>query len=157
MLTILPFAIIEKVNYIYQDSRLYKLSFLTNKNQLLGIHTTENRANFVNKMDKEYNYLIKNNYAVFFYGNKSHLFNFLYPKYNLKIADFHQTVDNDLYANKIIIETNKYKKNVAVFIVDHYPRTDGDDFDVSSSIVVNKLIKNNFTPIVKDDFVYYIK
>ena len=103
LISILPFAIFEKANSIYEDSNLVQLRFTTNIKSIQGINTTLKRARFSNSIDAQYKKLIHDNYAVFFYGNKSQIFNYLYPSFDLHIKDFHQPVNDLLYLNQIYL------------------------------------------------------
>ncbi len=152
LITILPFAILEKANSIYEDSKLVQLRYTTNTKFIQGINTTFQRARFVNLIDSEYKKLTHDNYAVFFYGNKSQIFNYLYPSFDLNIKDFHQPINDLLYLNQISNVAKNYKK-VAIFIVNDYPSLNIDNHD---SVLEKELLKNDFKPVFKNSIVYYI-
>ena len=151
LVTLLPFAILEKPNSIYEDSNLAKLHYSTKIKTIQGISTNEKRAQFVNSIDDEYKTLTRMNYAVFFYGNKSHIFRYLYPSHDFNIKDFYQPLDDLLYLNLILNETNKFKKS-AIFIVNDYP---SENFDYYESVLEKELLKNHFKLVFKNKIIYY--
>jgi hypothetical protein len=151
--SILPFAIIEKANSIYEDSSLNKLRYTTEINTINNINTSKERVLFINAIDKEYKNLTKKNYTVFFYGNKSQIFKYLYPTFDLKIKDFHQPIDDPLFFDQILMEINRHKK-VAFFIINDYPSL---NYVWCESKLEKELVKNNFTPVFKNNFTYYRK
>lgn len=149
-ITILPLAILEKSNSIYEDSDLIKLRYTTKVKYIKGINTTLTRARFVNSIDTEYQKLIDDNYAVFFYGNTSQIFKYNYPRFDLHIKDFYQPIDLS-YWNQISKEIKKYNKS-AIFIVNDYPSV---NINYHESLLAKELIENNFKPFVINNIVYY--
>ena len=153
LVSILPFAIMEKAKSIYQDSTIHKLQYITNIEIINHINTSKERAKFINSIDTEYKILSNNNYAVFFYGKKSQIFKYLYPTFNLGIKDYHQQVDELKYLNQILKVTKKHKK-VALFIINDYPSL---NCLWNESTLEKELVNNNFKVIIKNNFIYYIK
>jgi hypothetical protein len=119
---------------------------------LKSIKTTETRADFLESIDMEISELRKNNFQVYFYGDKSHIFHYLYPGTNLNINSFFQPLDDLVYYPKIEQIINK-KQRVVVFLIDSYP---GNVARKQTPLEV-ALIKDGFDRIVKGSLVYYLK
>jgi len=101
LIVLLPFSLIEKFYSSYEDRGILSLNRTLELKLLKPIKTTETRADFLEKIDVEVNELKKNNVQVYFYGDKSHIFHYLYPATNMNINSFFQPVDELAYYPKI--------------------------------------------------------
>ena len=152
LIVLLPFSLIEKFYSSYEDRGILSLNRTLELKLLKPIKTTETRADFLEKIDMEVNELKKNNVQVYFYGDKSHIFHYLYPATNMNINSFFQPVDELAYYPKIKQVVNG-KHRTAVFIVDSYP---GDrSKDVSS--VESSLIRDGFKRVNMEPIIYYLR
>jgi len=152
LIVLLPLSLIEKFYSTYEDSGILVLSRTLELDLLKSIKTTETRADFLERIDIEISELKKNNFQVYFYGDKSHIFHYLYPWTNLNINSFFQPLDELGYYPKIEQIINK-KQKVAIFLIDSYP---GKVARKQTPLEV-ALIKDGFDRIEKGSLVYYLK
>lgn len=152
LIVLLPFSLIEKLYSTYEDRDILSLNRTLDLELLKSINTNETRADFLKKIDREVIELKKNNVQVYFYGDKSHVFHYLYPETNLNINSFFQPVDELDYYPKIE-QVISEKPRTAIFILDSYP---GESFNELSSLEVS-LVKDGFHNISKGDVFYYLR
>jgi hypothetical protein len=152
LVILLPFALIEKLSGTYEDKSIPALNTPVNISLLTPISTTKTRAAYLEKIDMEVNELKKNNFQVYFYGDKSHIFHYLYPATNMNINSFFQPVDELVYYPKIEQVING-KQRTAIFIVDSYP---GDRSKDLSSVEFS-LIRDGFKRVKMEPIIYYLR
>lgn len=120
LLIMIPFAFIEKVNAVYEDGKIYRLSEMAEHELLQPIKTTPQRKMFLDKMHKEVKKLKHEEVPVYFYGNKSHIFVYLYPGSNLESNSFFQTGEYLLHSDSLQQKIESFDK-AAIFIIENYP------------------------------------
>ena len=152
LIVLLPFSLFEKFYRTYEDKGILSLNTTLELELLKYINTNEFRAEFLEKINTEVLELKNNNIQVYFYGDKGHVFHYLYPKTNLNINSFFQPVEKMVYYPKIEQVING-KINTAIFIVDSYP---GDGFKELSFLELS-LMKNGFHRVSKGPVFYYLR
>jgi len=151
-IVLLPFSLIEKFYSTYEDKGILSLNRTLELELLKSIKTTETRSNFLERIDIEINELKKNNVQVYFYGDKSHIFHYLYPWTNLNINSFFQPVEELIYYPQIDQKIQGHDR-VAIFIIGSYP---GNEAPVKSPLE-EKLLSDGFKKMKSVSFDYYLK
>jgi len=152
LIVLLPFSFIEKLSGTYEDDGIPLLNTTLTIPALHPVKTTKTRAAFLEKINSEIRELKKNNVEVYFYGDKSHIFHYLYPGTNLNINSFFQPIDELVYYPKIEQIINK-KQRVAIFIIQSYP---GNETRMQH-IVGDELLNDGFKKIKTESFDYYLR
>ncbi|NJY63023.1 hypothetical protein HC174_09655 [Salinimicrobium sp. CDJ15-81-2] len=144
LLVLIPFAFVNKFYGIYEDKNLLLLNEKPRHELLFPIRTHQLRSQYLNEIDAEVTELRKKNIKVYFYGDKSHIFHYLYPEKSLGIASFFQPVDNLKFTSHVQEALSLYEgEDIAIFVVDSYPNP---DTEVSSKFE-KMLLKLNFKKI----------
>jgi len=150
LIVLLPFSLIEKFYSTYEDGGILVLN--RTLELLKSIKTTETRADFLERIDMEISELKKNNFQVYFYGDKSHIFHYLYPWTNLNINSFFQPVEELIYYPQIEQKIQGHDR-VAIFIIGSYP---GNEAPVMSPLE-EKLLSDGFKKMKSESFDNYLK
>lgn len=152
LVILLPFSLIEKLSGTYEDKGIPALNTPLNIGLLTPIRTTETRAAYLENIGVEIKELKTNNVQVYFYGDKSHIFHYLYPETRMSIDFFFQPVDDLKYYSQIIRKLND-NENVAIFIADSYPGNNSNN----QHVVGEKLLNDGFKKMKTESFVYFLK
>lgn len=152
MLAIVPFTVFTKIWAPYQDMNLLAYNTTLNHELLYPIRTKEIRAVYLEEIDTLIKELVKQNYKVYFHGNRSHIFEYLYPGSAFKIRAFSQPLNDLTYLPQIIQETSN-KAKVAIFLVPHYPEFPVTNFD----LLEEELLKMNFVKAEKYNQIFFLK
>lgn len=150
LIVLLPFSLFEKFYSTYEDKGILSLNKTLDLKLLKSIKTTEYRADFLRNIDKEIIELRKNNVKVYFYGDKSHIFHYLYPETNLNINSFFQPVEELVYYPYIDQKNHDYDR-VAIFVMESYP---GNEVPYKFPFE-EKLLSDGFEKIIKGSVNYY--
>ena len=153
IITLLPMAIVQKVMVIYEDSNIFEINKTINIDLLNPIRTTEIRYNYLKNIDQGVNKLQRENVSVFFYGNQSHIFHYLYPLSSMNIKSFRQPVDTLLFLPEIenVLEGNNKS---ALFLIPSYPEL---EFTQGVSLMELELLKRGYEKIEKKSLIFYLK
>lgn len=120
LLLLIPFSFLNKVYGIYEDKNLFFLSSVPGHEWLSPVHTSELRAHYLDAIDAGLEELRNKDIKVYFYGDKSHIFHYLYPQSLVLSDSFHQPVDDP--ASKAKIEKMlQGRDDFAIFIIHSYP------------------------------------
>lgn len=140
LIVVLPFSLIETFYSTYEDRGLFSLNKTLDLDLLHPINTTNARAGFLKNMDSVIIELQSKNIQTYFYGDKSHIFHYLYPKTSLHINSFYQPTDDPIYYPQIerIIGD---KQRVAIFIVGSYQ----DNNEKEQYFLEKALIESGFS------------
>ncbi len=152
LIVLVPFSLIENISSTYEDRSLPAMSSQLQINLLKPIRTSATRANFLHHIDTEIEKLQDRDIQVFFYGDKSHIFHYLYPETSLNIASFFQPVDELIYYTEIkekIVNNGR----VAIFIVDSYPHQQ----KLKQHKLEKKLLEDGFKKTVEGSLTYFIR
>lgn len=122
LLVLIPFSFVNKLYGIYEDKNLLSLNVVPRHELLSPIRTNEFRAQFLDAIDAEVKELGSRDIKVYFYGDKSHIFHYLYPRSVVISGFFHQSID-DLTSRAKIKEMLQGKDNFAIFIIHSYPES----------------------------------
>ena len=152
LIVLIPFSIVEKLYRTYEDSSISIVNTTVSNPTLYPIKTTKTRAEFLKNVDSEKRDLEKNNVKVYFYGDKSHIFHYLYPETGMNISSFFQPVD-ELSFYSHIEQKFKENKKVAIFLIDSYPGNEAR----GPYPLEEKLIGDGFKKEEKALFTYYLK
>lgn len=152
LVILLPLSLFEKLSSIYEDKSFPALNTPVNIGLLTPIRTTETRAAYLENIEREVKELKKNNVHVYFYGNKSHIFHYLYPETTLNINFFFQPTDDLKYYSHLIRKSNNYE-NIAIFIVDSYPGINSKN----EHLVGVKLLSDGFKKVKTESCIYFFK
>jgi len=152
MLAIIPFTVITKILSPYQDMHLLTHDTTLNHNLLSSIKTKKVRAEYLLEIDKQVKDLKTQSYKIYFYGNKSHIFEYLYPDNSFGIRAFWRPIDDSKYLPQIKREILN-KPKVAIFLVPNYPESPIDDF----GLMEDELLKMNFKKTVMNEHVVFLK
>lgn len=139
LLILIPLSVFLKFHRTYEGQNIFSLNRTLNIELLHPIKTGEGRFIFLNEVDQKVKQLQGNNVSVFFYGNKSHIFHYLYPNTTLEIKAIDQPLENLIFFPKIE-EKIRDKGKVAVFLIPSYP---GSTENIENA-VETKLIKSGF-------------
>lgn len=153
VMILLPFSLFEKLANPYEERGLPALNTTINIDSVNYINTTKTKADFLERIDAEIKELRNKNVNVYFYGNKSHIFHYLFPETNLNIASFFQPIDELIYYSEIEKKIN-IKEPVAIFMVDTYP---GPKTNSKVSLVGEKLLEAGFKKIDMGSFFYFFR
>ena len=149
LLLSLPFSFVENMDNYYEDQSMVKLDKSLNIKELTGIYTNQTRSEFVENIAEEVKILEENKVEIFFYGNKSHLFTYLYPEKGLTY-NFYQEPGQ-------FFKDYSYLRNgdrIAVFYIDLYP-TQQNIIKESEMALIFK--SEGFKKINKNGFYYFYK
>src|SRR5690606_34767258 len=124
-----------------------------NIEMLQPIKTNEKRLVFLNQVNKKVKQLQDENVSIFFYGNKSHIFHYIYLNTALDIKAIDQPL-NDLIFFPKIEEKISGKKAVAVFFVPSYPESIDNNED---NAVETELLKGGFEKSEEGSFTLLLK
>ena len=93
------------------------------------------------------------NVQVYFYGDKSHIFHYLYPSSSLGIINFNQNIQN---ANKEpkLQKLLMSKGEIALFLIASYP---SNTFGLQENPLEAELMKSGFKKVIKNHIFYYLK
>lgn len=150
---LIPFSILTKVFGIYEDKNLMALSEELKLQKLSPIRTNRERAFYLEETDNLVQNLFSRGVEVYFYGDKSHIFHYLYPETFLHNKSFFQPVDDFSYVQDIL-DMVRDKDQVAVFIVETYPVLEPSPLP---SLMEKELLKRNFEKLYNGNIIYYLK
>jgi len=153
LITLIPLSILQKASVIYQDFKFIDLNKTLDINLLYPIRTSEIRYNHLKNMENEVRELHKKDIKVFFYGNNSHIFQYLYPENSLNIKSFRQPVDTLIFLPEIEKELLK-KDKIALFLVTSYPETKSKN---NLSLLEVELVKRGFEKVEQNSIIYYLR
>ncbi|WP_172822460.1 hypothetical protein [Gillisia sp. Hel1_33_143] len=142
-----------KVISPYEDDNMWNLNAPLNIHQLYLVRTTKQRADYITDITYERQRLLGKDIDVYFYGNKSHIFNYLYPSSSLGISDFNQNLENSNFQIKIQ-NILKKKRNLALFLTTSYPNK---IIYSSQSLLEKELMELGFEKVLKNQVLYYLK
>lgn len=120
LLVLIPFSILTKFVGIYEDKNLYSLSEKIEFGELTNVYTNKDRKNFLLETDMIVKQLQERGIEVFFYGDKSHVFSYLYPKTSFNLNRFSQP-EKDLFEIDEVLKTVEGKAGVAIILITQYP------------------------------------
>lgn len=149
---LLPFSIIEKFYSSYEDKGILSLNRTSELKLLNYINTNEARADFLENINAEVSKLKNDNIHVYFYGDKSHIFHYLYPETNMNINSFFQPVEELMY-NSEIKKNISHKNSTAIFIVDSYP----SEISTKPTPLENFLLDLGFKKTSAGKIKYYLR
>lgn len=153
LITLMPLSILQKAFVIYEDFKITDLDKTLDINLLYSIRTNEFRYRQLKNIDKQVKELQEKDVDVFFYGDKSHIFHYLYPNTSLNINAFRQPVDTLLFLPNIEKALLKKDKS-ALFLVKSYPDHKSKE-DVS--LLEEELLKRGFEKIEQNSLIYYLR
>ncbi|QCY68639.1 hypothetical protein FHG64_04085 [Antarcticibacterium flavum] len=149
---LIPFSVVTKVFGVYEDKNLMDLEEEVKLEKLSPIHTNSERANFLKETDAAVQNLTAQGIEVFFYGDKAHIFHYLYPKTYLDLSSFFQPVDDLVFFDEIE-KVLQGKESVAVFVVNSYPENSPSPL----SLFELAMIKNGFEKVEDESIRYYFR
>ncbi len=152
LIVLVPFSFIEKLSGTYEDNSIPVLNTTLTIPALHPVKTTKTRAAFLEKIDSEISELKKNNVEVYFYGDKSHIFHYLYPETAMNINSFFQPVEELMYYSQIEQKLQDHDR-AAIFIIDSYPVNDA----TGGHSLEEKLLNEGFEKLIKAPVHYYLK
>ena len=100
-IVLVPFSIFTKIFGIYEDKNLLVLNEKVVLEKLSPIRTNSERAKYLEKVGATVENLRSRGVKVYFYGDKAHIFHYLYPDTSLDIISFFQPVDNRDFLEEI--------------------------------------------------------
>ncbi len=139
LIILIPLAIFLKFHRTYEGQNVFSLNRTLNIELLHPIKTSEKRFVFLDEVNQKVKQLQNENVSVFFYGNKSHIFHYLYPNTTLEIKAIDQPLENLIFFPQIE-EKIRDKRKVAVFLIPSYP---GSPENIENAVEA-KLIKRGF-------------
>jgi hypothetical protein len=149
---LIPFAIVTKIFGIYEDKNLLVLNEELRLEKLSPIHTNSERAGYLEQVDTIVKNLKSKGVKVYFYGDKAHIFHYLYPETSFEIISFFQPVDKPDFFEELKKKIDGNSK-VAVFLISSYPEVS----DLTGSLIEQKLSKTGFQLVKALELNYYIK
>ncbi|MCY2686940.1 hypothetical protein [Salinimicrobium sp. TH3] len=152
IVVLIPFAFFGKFFRTYEDGEITTLKKTLDFEVLYPIQTSEERYKFLKTIDQQVTELQEQDVQVYFYGNKSHIFHYLYPDSSLDIKAFNQPVD-DLIFYPIIKDEISDKAKVAIFLVTSYP----ESTETSENILKKELLSRGFTKSGRGALTYLLK
>lgn len=152
LIIVLPFSFIENFYRAYEDKGLFSLNKTIEHELLHHIKTTDSRADFLKNMDLVIKELQSKNIQTYFYGDKSHIFHYLYPQTSLNINSFYQPID-DLVFYPQIERVLGDKQRVAFFIVDSYQ----DNIEREQYFLEKALIESGYSRRRMGSILFYQK
>ena len=152
LLVLIPFSFLNKFYGIYEDKNLLSLNAVPKHKLLSPIRTSKSRAQYLDEIDAKMKELKNSDVKVYFYGDKSHIFYYLYPETVLIYNSFYQPFNDPDLQNKIE-KALWERENIAIFIVETYPVN-----STSSIISIEKKIqRKGFEKIEEGSLSYYLK
>lgn len=144
-----------KMMIVYEDSNISNLRYEFKTGKLIHVRTTNENAQFIENVLKEFKVLEKENKAVLFYGKVSHIFYYLTntkPLYQNSFWMSSYNIKEVKKAEQIIIS-----KRPIVFFIPSYPVISIQYFNdrKTFSPFEAMLIENGYTVSSKDSFVIY--
>ena len=152
IIVLIPFSIFGKLYRTYEDGNIFTLDSALKFDKLYPIRTSDKRQEFLQEIDQEVKKLREQGFKVYFYGNKSHIFQYLYPNTTLGIKAFDQPVDDLIFFPHI---KNKFKNNskVAIFLIANYP----ESTKPVENVVEKELVERNFEKNQQGPVRYYLR
>ena len=150
MIILIPLSIFLKLNRTYEGQNIFSLDQTLKTDILNPIQTNEERFDFLHKVDQMVTQLQKENYKVYFYGSKSHIFHYLYPNTDLGIKAIDQPVESLTFYEKIIAETRSQKR-IAIFLIPSYPESTYK----GENPIETKLIEEGFQKHSKGSLIFF--
>lgn len=151
ILATIPFAVYTTILTPYQDMNLLAHNSTLNHELLYPIKTKEIRAVYLEEIGNLVKELEKENYKVYFYGNKRHIFEYLYPNSSFKIRAFSQPIDLNYLPQ--IIEGTANAPKVAIFLMSNYPEFPVYDF----GLLEKELLRMNFEKTERYNQIFFLK
>lgn len=144
---LIPIAIMEYISMTYEDKAVIHLTKEINIEKLKEVRTSAKRSDFISNVNRKVQYFKEEDYNIIFYGDKSHIFKFLYPEsVTVDTWKFFQPVDDLLE-----IEGELGKKTV-LFVIDKYP----DAFALDGQPPLDSILQNfESTPHIEQNILYY--
>ena len=152
LLVLIPFSIITKLFGVYEDKNMLALNTKLEIEELSPVYTNFIRQDYLQKTDVLVQQLNSQGVEVFFYGDKSHIFHFLYPATSLNISSFFQPVDDPDFFREFS-EDLKYKDKIAVFIVNSYP----ENSPAPVSLLEMEIMNAGFKKVEDESLRYYLR
>ncbi|WP_183075504.1 glycosyltransferase family protein [Gillisia mitskevichiae] len=146
-------GITNKVLIPYEDANFLKLNNSVNIPKLSQIRTQGERSDYLEDVDKEIAKLLNEDINPYFYGSKSHIFNYLYPFASINIKDFNQDLMNS-EINPKMQRLMKSKEKIAIFLTYKYPE---NSYYTDLSALEERLLNEGFEKISKGKILYYIR
>lgn len=142
LLILIPFSLLNKSFGIYQDKNLIFLNENPKHGLLHSIYTSEERGQYINYVSEQVENLNSKNIDIYFYGDKSHIFQYLYPENKLGISSFIQPV-NELSFISEIEEVMKTEDEFAIFLIGSYPELEIKDLTLMEKELLVKGFKKS--------------
>jgi len=152
LIILIPFSMITKIFGIYEDKMILTLNNKLEIEELTPIYTNFTRKEYLQQTDVLVHQLNSQGVEVFFYGDKSHIFHYLYPETSLNITSFFQPVDNQNFFRDFSEDFSDRDK-VAVFVVNSYP----ENLPSELSLVEMKLMNKGFIKVEDNSLKYYLR
>lgn len=149
---LIPFSVLIKVFGVYEDKNLMALDEEVKLEKLFPIHTNSEWSNFLKDIDTTVQNLTAQGVEVFFYGDKAHIFHYLYPETSLYLSSFFQPV-NDLVFFDEIEKVLCGKESVALFVVNSYPENSTSPL----SLLELEVINNGFEKVEDGKVRFYLR
>ena len=123
-LLILPFCLLSKIFFNYEDLGIRHAYYKVNDKKLDFVFTNSSRRDFIENVQTEFSVLEQQGYSVLVGGCKSHIFNYLndYPMLSSKF--YQQDISLDLF--KYL--TDKSNLKFAYFHIDNYQELGNNSF-----------------------------
>ena len=137
---LVPLAIITKIYGIYEDKNIFFLNTIPNHELLSPIRTNKDRADYLNYIDRRIVDYRQKGYNVLVYGDKSHIFHYLYPETSVGVASFFQPVEDITFLPQILDSVSSGQKSV-IFLVPSYPEKNRAEM---VSLLERELLKKGF-------------
>ncbi|GHA30055.1 hypothetical protein GCM10007103_09180 [Salinimicrobium marinum] len=148
----MPISVVEKIYGTYEDKNILDLNMSLKTNKLNLVRTTETRAVYLRDVDVVVRELKEDGVEMFFYGDKSHIFHYLYPATSFGIKAFNQPME-DLIFLPCIEDKVIDKTKVAVFLMNSYP----ESTESIENVVEKELIKKGFKKSQKGSVEFLLK
>lgn len=153
LFVLIPIAIMEYLSLTYEDKAIMHLTEEVNIEKLSEVRTSEVRSVFLNNVNNKVQYFKEKDYEIIFYGDKSHIFKYLYPE--------SITADTWIFFQPIgeILEIKEELDQKSVlFIMDKYP----DSFSLENHLQSDSILQLDsilqsfrFTPHIEHNILYY--
>ena len=151
VIVLIPFSIGTKIFGIYEDRNLFVLNEEIKVEKLSSIHTNRIRKHYLEKTDKIIQQLKDKDARVYFYGDKSHIFHYLYPENLCGVNSFYQPT-NDPAVLEDIQKNLKGEVKIALFVIDSYPENE----QPLEKVFQNFLQNYNFQKVKDGPVTYYL-
>lgn len=148
---LVPFSVLIKFYGIYEDKSLFHLDEKLELKKLSPIRTNSVRKEYLERTDAVVQQLSAQGVDIYFYGDKSHIFHYLYQDSSINISSFFQPVDEITFFPEIK-EVLRGKNRVAVFIVDSYPERESS----RTSFMEQEIIRNGLKKEEDGSVKYYL-